>query len=66
MMAAPSFYSALGPRWVLLIFIGFCFAFYFVWNWFLYERPAELRKKLPTSSKELRKREKEFFDSLPR
>jgi len=32
----------------------------------MFERTAELRKKYPTSSKELRRKTKEFYDSLPR
>lgn len=53
-------------RPLLLMFIGLCIAYYFVWNWFFYERPAELEKKLPITSKELRRRKKEFYDSLPK
>ena len=37
-------------------------AFYFVGRWI--ELSSELNKKLPTSSKELRRRTKEFYDSL--
>jgi hypothetical protein len=40
--------------------------FSFVWRWVFFERSAELDKKIPVSSKELRKRKKEFFDSLER
>jgi hypothetical protein len=50
---------------VLLIFVGLCVMFYFVWYWVFYERPAELEKRLPVSSKELRRRKKEFFENLP-
>jgi hypothetical protein len=51
---------------LLLIFAGACVASYFVWNWMFFERPAELNKKIPISSKELRGRTKEFYDNLPR
>ena len=51
---------------LLLMFIGLCIAYYFVWNWVFYERPAELEKKLPITSKELRRRKKEFYDSPPK
>jgi hypothetical protein len=37
-------------------------AFYFVGRWI--EVRSELNKKLPTSGKELRRRTKEFYDSL--
>jgi hypothetical protein len=36
--------------------------FYFTGIWMLVERPAELDKKFPISSKELRRRRKEFYD----
>jgi hypothetical protein len=64
MLATSPLYAALRIRSVLLIFIGLCVAFYFVWNWVLYERPAELEKKLPISSKEFRRRKKELYDWL--
>jgi len=35
-------------------------------RWVFFQRRAELNKKIPVSSKELRKRKKEFFDSLER
>jgi hypothetical protein len=53
-------------RSLLLTFTGLCIAYYFVWKWFFYERPAELEKKLPITSKELRRRKREFYDNLPR
>ena len=52
------------PRALLLTFVGLCLGFYVMWNWAFYERPAELDKKLPISSKERRWRKKEFYDSL--
>jgi len=30
---------------LVLIFVGFCIAFYFLWIWVFVERPAELAKK---------------------
>lgn len=48
------------------IFGGFCIAFYFLWTWFFVERPAELAKRLPISSKELRRKRQDFYDSLPK
>jgi len=50
---------------LVLIFVGFCIAFYFLWIWVFVERPAELAKKLPISSKELRRKRQEFYDNLP-
>ena len=64
MIATLPLYSALRPRTVLIIFSGLCIAFYFVWNWALYERPAELARKFPITSKELRRRKKELYDWL--
>lgn len=54
----------LRPGTILLIIGGFCVAFYFLWTWVFFERPAELDKKLPINSKELRRKRKEFFDSF--
>jgi len=51
---------------LVLIFVGFCIAFYFLWIWVFVERPAELAKKLPISSKELRRKRQEFYDNLPK
>jgi hypothetical protein len=50
---------------LFLIFVGAYLASYSVWNWVFFERPAELNKKMPISSKELRRRTKEFYDNLP-
>jgi hypothetical protein len=40
------------------------FLFSFVWRWVFFERGPELDRKIPVSSKELRRRKKEFFDDL--
>jgi hypothetical protein len=47
------------------IFAGSCVAFYFVMMW-VFRRPAELSKKLPVRSKELRRKRQRFYDSLPK
>src|SRR5579863_4466475 len=60
------FNPALKPGAFFLIFAGAYCAAYFVWNWIFFERTAELDKKLPITSKELRRRTKEFYDNLPR
>jgi hypothetical protein len=48
----------------LLLFVGLWIAFYFAGVWASTERRAELDRKFPISSKELRKRKKEFYDWL--
>jgi hypothetical protein len=48
----------------LLIFIGLWIGFYFTGVWAANDRPAELDKRIPTGSKELRRRKKAFFDWL--
>jgi hypothetical protein len=60
------FFPNLRPSSSVLILIGFWVAFYFVWKWVFIERPAELNGRPPISGKELRRRKKEFFDSLER
>jgi len=49
---------------VLSIFIGLWIAIYFAGVWAAVDRPAELIRKFPISSKELRRRKKEFYDWL--
>jgi hypothetical protein len=49
----------------LVIFVVFAVVFYSLAEWY-WNRPAELAKKLPTSSKELRRKTKRYFDSLPK
>lgn len=50
---------------VLLLVLLVLWVIYGVaWRWLFFERQPELEKKIPLSSKELRKRKKEFFDSL--
>jgi hypothetical protein len=55
-------------RSLLIVFVFFVLwiLFSFVWRWVFFERGPELDKKIPISSKELRKRKKEFFDDLQR
>src|SRR5450631_3524561 len=47
------------------MFAGLCVAFYFGVIW-VFQRPAQLSKKLPISGKELRRKRQRFFDSLPK
>ena len=35
-------------------------------EWVFWNRPDEIRKRIPTSGKELRRQQKEFFDNLPK
>ena len=44
------------------LFIALWVGFYFLGMWMIVERPDELDRKFPVSSRELRKRKKEFYD----
>jgi hypothetical protein len=48
-----------------IIFVASYAGCYLVWNWVFFVRPAELKKKLPITGEELRRKRKEFYDSLP-
>jgi hypothetical protein len=47
-----------------VIFIALWIGIYFAGNWAAVDRPAELDRKFPTSSKQLRARTKAFYDWL--
>jgi hypothetical protein len=47
-----------------LIFIALWIGFYFAGVWAVVDRLAELARKFPISSKELRRRTKAFYDQL--
>jgi len=49
---------------ILLIFSALWIGFYFAGIWAIIDRPAELNRKFPISSRELRRRKKEFYDWL--
>jgi hypothetical protein len=66
MIGVPHFSTKMGLLPTTLIFSGLFIGFYFAWRWVFFERLDELDKKFPVSSKELRRRKKEFYDSLPR
>jgi hypothetical protein len=51
---------------LFLIFVVLAGAFYVLVMWFFFEHPGEIAKKLPVSSSELRRKQKEFFDNLPK
>jgi hypothetical protein len=65
-IAIEGFDPRLGPGIVLSVFLVSWVASYFVADWIMFERSDELRKKYPISSKELRRKNKEFYDNLPR
>jgi predicted PurR-regulated permease PerM len=57
-----NFWPELPIALILLTFVCLCIGFYFTGIWMLVERPTELERKFPVSSKELRRRKKEFYD----
>jgi hypothetical protein len=59
-------YPNFRPRSLLIVFLVLWILFSFVWRWVFFERGPELKNKIPVSSKELRKRKKEYFDDLQR
>jgi hypothetical protein len=63
-VAIEPIYPAIRPRSLLIVFFLLWFLFSFVWRWVFFERGPELDRKIPVSSKELRRRKKEFFDDL--
>jgi hypothetical protein len=65
-LALVAFHPKVRPIFLLVIFVAMWVLFRIVWGWVFFQRRAELNKKILVSSKELRKRKKEFFDSLER
>jgi len=63
-LATLRFVENLPITYLLLIIVGSFLAFYIAWHWVFVERPAELDRKIPISSQELRRRKKQFYDSL--
>jgi hypothetical protein len=57
--------QALGLAAFLATFVVFAVVFYSLleWDW---NRPDEIAKRVPTSTKELRRKKKEFYDNLPK
>jgi cell division protein FtsW (lipid II flippase) len=49
---------------VVLLFLVLFIGFYFTGMWILVDRPAEIDEKFPTSTQELRRRKKRFYDWL--
>jgi len=54
----------LRPIIISALFVGLCVGCYFAGIWVVDERPSELNKRFPVSSKDLRRRKKEFYDWL--
>jgi len=63
-LALVAFHPNVRPIFLLVMFVAMWLLFRIVWGWVFFQRLAELDKKIHVSSKELRKRKKEFFDSL--
>ena len=62
--AVSGFFSDLGWKWVAAVFVVFWVSGSYAFLWAMGERADELAKKIPTSSRELQRRTKEFYDSL--
>jgi predicted PurR-regulated permease PerM len=58
--------QTLGVTAFLVTFVVFAVVFYSLLEWLFWKRPDEIAKRVPTSSKELRRKTKQFFDSLPK
>jgi len=65
-VAFGGLYPDFRPRFLLIAFLVLWILFSFGWRWVFFERGPELDKKIPVSSKELRRRKKEYFDDLQR
>jgi hypothetical protein len=61
---APVLWVKLGAIPALLVSSTFAGGFYLVVSWLMVDRPAEVKRKVPISSKELRRRTKLFYDWL--
>ena len=61
--AVSGFFPDLGWKW-FAVFVVFWVSGSYAFLWAMGERADELAKKIPTSSRELQRRTKEFYDSL--
>ena len=57
--------STVGLIFFAVTAIFFAVFFYSILEWY-WNRPSELAKRLPISSKELRRKTKQYYDSLPK
>lgn len=55
--------QTLGFAFFLVTFVVFAVVFYSLLEWYA-QRPDEIAKRVPITSKELRRRTKEFYDNL--
>jgi hypothetical protein len=62
--AIRGFLSDLDWKWVAAMFVVLWIGGSYAFLWAMGERVDELAKKIPISSRELRRRKKEFYDSL--
>lgn len=65
-----SIWRVIGPTFGLVFFfvtfIVFAVALYSFLEWLFRKRPDEIAKRVPTPSKELRRKTKQFLDNLPK
>ena len=57
--------STLGHIFFVVAAIVLAVVFYSMLEWY-WNRPSQLAKRIPISSKELRRRKKQFYDNLPK
>jgi membrane protein implicated in regulation of membrane protease activity len=57
--------TTFGLAFFLVTFIVLAVVFYAFLEWFR-QKPDEIARRVPTPSKELRRKTKQFFDNLPR
>jgi hypothetical protein len=63
------FWKAFGSRILAvlpIILVASWSGFYLLWDWIFFARPERVKKNVRITSKEWRRRQKEFYDSLPR
>ena len=51
---------------LFLILVALAGAFYVLWIWLFFEHPSEIARKLTIRSSELRRKQSQFFDNLPK
>ena len=65
-----SIWRVIGPTFglvfFLVTFVVFAVVLYSFLEWLFRKRPDEIAKRVPTPSKELRRRKKQYFDNLPK
>jgi hypothetical protein len=54
------------PAILLIFFAASWGLIYLLWEWAFITRPRQVRKNVPITSKEWRRRLKQFYDNLPR